>query len=88
MGVILGQQEKNARSQGVSRSVGVAVVPWPLSRWPVGRLLTRGLKGKREGGFRVSAVVAAKRKTCLVVLPKQSHNTLVQFATEGKRVCL
>ena len=31
---------------------------------------------------------AAKRKTCLVVLPKQSHNTAVEVAAEGERVCL
>lgn len=41
VGVTQGQPEKNARSWGVSRSVRVAVVPWPLSRWPVGSLLTR-----------------------------------------------
>lgn len=39
--VIQGQPEKNARSWGVSRSVRVAVVPWPLSRWPVGNPLRR-----------------------------------------------
>ncbi len=48
----------------------------------------RGLKRKREGEFRLGAVgLQAKRKTCLVVLPKQSHNTPVQVTAEGKRVC-
>ena len=71
VGVIQGQPEKNARSQGVSRSVGVAVVPWPLSRWPVGNLLTRteDWRGRGEGSDQAQWF-AAKRTTCLVVLPK------------------
>ncbi len=84
VGVGQGQPEKNARSWGVSRSVRVAVVPWPLSRWPVGSLLTRTEDWRGRGRERF----AAKRRTCFVVLPNQSHNTLVQVAAEGKRVCL
>lgn len=73
--------------------VRVAVVSWPLSRWPVGSLLTRteDRRGRgREGSDWAERWFAAKRKTCLVVLPKNSR-TMLQFksqAAEGKRVCL
>lgn len=46
-----------------------------------------GLKGG-GGGSDWAQWFAAKRKTCLVDFPKQSHNTAVQVAAEGKRVCL
>lgn len=60
----------------------------PPSRWPAGSLLmtTEDWRGsRREGDLRPGASIAAKRKTCLVVLPqKQPHNTPVQVEAEGK----
>lgn len=61
----------------------MAVVPWPeqmACRKAIDE--NRGLKGKREGGFRLSAVVAAKRKTCLVVplFPK----TVAQYSSSSR----
>lgn len=90
VGVTQGQPENNARSWGVSTSVRVAVVPWPLSRWSVGSLLTRTeeWRGRGRQSSDWAQWFAAKRKTCLVVLQKQSHNAPVQVAAEGKRVCL
>lgn len=72
-------------------AVKVAVVPWPLSRWPVGSLFTRteDWRGRGRESSDWAQRFSAKRKTCLVVLPKQlQHNTPVQVAAEGKRVCL
>lgn len=61
----------------------------PPSRWPAGSLLmtTEDWRGsRREGDLRPGASIAAKRKTCLVVLPqKQRHNTPVQVEAEGER---
>lgn len=49
--------------------------------------VNRGLKGKREGEFTTGCSGSQlKRKTCLVVLRKQSHNAPVRRAAEGKRV--
>lgn len=48
-------------------------------------------RGLLEGG-RVqtgrSGLQLKGRLVCLVVLPKQSHNTAVQVAAEGEGVCL
>lgn len=68
MGVTQGQPEKNAGSRGVSRRNGVAVVPRPPSRWPVGNPLTRteDWRDRGRGEFRLRGQFAAKRKTCLV----------------------
>lgn len=47
----------------------------------------KGKKGKREGEFTTGCSgLQLKRKTCLVVLRKQSHNAPVRRAAEGKRV--
>lgn len=49
--------------------------------------VNRGLKGKREGEFTTGCSGSQlKRKTCLVVLRKHSHNAPVRRAAEGKRV--
>lgn len=77
VGVTQGQPEKNARSWGVSRSVRVAVVPWPPSRWPVGSLLTR-TEDRREGGGRVQtgrSGVQLKRR--LVLLFSKNSRTIL-----------
>lgn len=77
---------------GVLRSDGVAVVSWPCEQMACRKPIdeNRGAKGekKREGksSDRADAVLQQKGKTCLVVL--QPHNTPVQVAAEGKRVCL
>lgn len=47
----------------------------------------KGKKGKREGEFTTGCSgLQLKRKTCLVVLRKHSHNAPVRRAAEGKRV--
>lgn len=64
---------------------------WSLGPWADGLQEAYWQEKRSEGrkGRERSDRFAAKRKTCLVALPpkKQSHNTPVQVAAEGNRVC-
>lgn len=84
LGVVEGRPEKNARSWGrCRRSVGVAVVPRPRSRWlpsPIDG--NRGLKGK-EGGSVWTGLSSKEDSSCC-----SPSRTILQFKLQQKaNVC-
>lgn len=86
VGVAEGQSEKNARSWGVWRSVGVAVVSWPPQQMACRKpFLTRteALKKKREGGFEIGRS-ALQLKGGFVLLFCQNSITMHRFSSWQK----
>lgn len=81
---------KECQVMGCVRSDGVAVVPWPLSRWPVGSLLTEteDWRGRGRESSRLGAAVL-QLKGRLVLLFAQNSRTILQFSSQQKAsVCV